>query len=576
MKRKYGIMLLVALCLVCSTVVRAAERDSVWLATRGMGGYDVTFLVLTQEGELLAGHPAFMLKEREDKLGWDTLFFPNTMLMRGNAALGPHGDIFVTSPRGIWRSTDKGVIWQQVSNGYGVLSLTRLNDLWIGNNGWVYVTGFFGDVWRSRDNGESWFKVHGGNTNDFGAMGFHARSKRMYFHGGQGVYYSEDSGTTVQLLQRVGPSINATDMVAHPNGTLFFAGNGKDANGYNTWKTDSSGRWVVPIDTMVKSNRFAIDSAGVVYCHGVVYPLNNPVGITVYSSTDVGASWQEFSENPGPGSVYHFLFAPSGYLYTAGNGIFRTRHRVFTRPVFWGKTRECAGVSFTVIDSLLQSVELDAERSQNVKLRVASVLPSSKAHVLVDLVDKSQPGYYVLRAWNAMGEVTDYASELRVTQPKVQMWRSADTLWASGGYRYQWYADGKVLTDEKREYIIPQQSGLYSVWVLNAEGCEQMSSEYAFVVSSVAEPVAEGALLSVKPQPVRDESVVQYVVVQSGIVRLSLSDALGREVVLLVSGEQLAGRYRQTLQAGSLPAGVYLLRLKSNGAVVSVPLVVQP
>lgn len=84
------------------------------------------------------------------------------------------------------------------------------------------------------------------------------------------------------------------------------------------------------------------------------------------------------------------------------------------------------------------------------------------------------------------------------------------------------------------------------------------------------------ALLAVAPNPFAEHTEVQYVVPQSGMVRLSVSDALGREVALLSSGEQLAGRYSYNFKSGDLPAGVYLLRLQSNGTVVSVPLVIQP
>lgn len=88
--------------------------------------------------------------------------------------------------------------------------------------------------------------------------------------------------------------------------------------------------------------------------------------------------------------------------------------------------------------------------------------------------------------------------------------------------------------------------------------------------------VQHDALLVVAPNPFADHTKVESVVSRSGMVRLSVSDALGREVALLISGEQPAGRYSHVFKAGSLPAGVYLLRFESNGTVVSVPLVVQP
>lgn len=45
---------------------------------------------------------------------------------------------------------------------------------------------------------------------------------------------------------------------------------------------------------------------------------------------------------------------------------------------------------------------------------------------------------------------------------------------------------------------------------------------------------------------------------------MRLYDALGRQVRTVLNEEQ-AGRRERTLDVGSLPSGVYFLRLRSNG-----------
>ncbi|MCS4201471.1 hypothetical protein GGP93_002927 [Salinibacter ruber] len=45
---------------------------------------------------------------------------------------------------------------------------------------------------------------------------------------------------------------------------------------------------------------------------------------------------------------------------------------------------------------------------------------------------------------------------------------------------------------------------------------------------------------------------------------LRLCDMLGRQVRTVLNEEQ-AGRHERTLDAGSLPSGVYFLQLRSNG-----------
>ena len=61
------------------------------------------------------------------------------------------------------------------------------------------------------------------------------------------------------------------------------------------------------------------------------------------------------------------------------------------------------------------------------------------------------------------------------------------------------------------------------------------------------------------PNPTRDEATVRYSVAQAGEARVSVFDALGREVATLADGSVSAGRYETTL--GGLPGGVYVVRL---------------
>ena len=57
-------------------------------------------------------------------------------------------------------------------------------------------------------------------------------------------------------------------------------------------------------------------------------------------------------------------------------------------------------------------------------------------------------------------------------------------------------------------------------------------------------------------------------------MRLSVLDVLGREVALLYDGRQLEGAHAASWSAESVAAGLYILRLESEGAVRTRRLVI--
>ena len=67
--------------------------------------------------------------------------------------------------------------------------------------------------------------------------------------------------------------------------------------------------------------------------------------------------------------------------------------------------------------------------------------------------------------------------------------------------------------------------------------------------------------LSTFPNPTANRAAVAFSVEAAGAVRLSVVDALGREVAVLADGPVEAGRHQAELDATSWPAGIYLVRL---------------
>ncbi len=66
------------------------------------------------------------------------------------------------------------------------------------------------------------------------------------------------------------------------------------------------------------------------------------------------------------------------------------------------------------------------------------------------------------------------------------------------------------------------------------------------------------------PNPFYQATRIRYAVPQSAPVRLTVYDALGRVVAVLVEANQPAGWHEVTFEAGALPSGVYMYRLEAG------------
>ena len=83
-------------------------------------------------------------------------------------------------------------------------------------------------------------------------------------------------------------------------------------------------------------------------------------------------------------------------------------------------------------------------------------------------------------------------------------------------------------------------------------------------IKSEARFPEQTSLLQNFPNPFNPTSDIRFLVSQSGHVRLTVYDLLGREVAVLVDSERMPGTYQVTFDASGLSSGVYLYRLTSG------------
>lgn len=91
--------------------------------------------------------------------------------------------------------------------------------------------------------------------------------------------------------------------------------------------------------------------------------------------------------------------------------------------------------------------------------------------------------------------------------------------------------------------------------------------------TSIDEPIANRAegfeLMPNVPNPFNPTTVIGYRKTDIGRTRLSVHDLLGREVAVLVDGVVAAGEHSVRFNASTLPSGTYLVRLESEGTLLT-------
>ena len=135
-----------------------------------------------------------------------------------------------------------------------------------------------------------------------------------------------------------------------------------------------------------------------------------------------------------------------------------------------------------------------------------------------------------------------------------------------------WAVVGRTpITDDSatsQEVLVGPDGRLYLGVKMAGPADEWVYRTASLYVSVAAEPMppedAAFGLGEPVPNPARGEVAVRYALSEAGVVRITVYDALGREVAVMARGEHEPGTHTARLDAGSLAPGVYLVRLAAS------------
>lgn len=132
--------------------------------------------------------------------------------------------------------------------------------------------------------------------------------------------------------------------------------------------------------------------------------------------------------------------------------------------------------------------------------------------------------------------------------------------WITAGYK-----PGTGTSAEQTEYTwtdnnAPEGTVFYRLLQYDYDGSMRIYGPVTAEISTVT----EFSLGQNYPNPFNPVTTIRYSLAERGSVSLTVFDAQGSEVALLVSGARDAGRHEVQFDASSLPSGVYIYRLEAG------------
>ena len=232
-------------------------------------------------------------------------------------AIAGNGAVYAGSfGHGIFRSLDRGAIWQPVGNGVTdpyILSLA------VTKEGIVYAGTFRGGIFRSRDDGGTWQPVNAG-LKRLEVKALMAVDGDLYAGTGDGVYRLDGSEDRWVVVTSGLDDVLVHALARSSDGTLYAGTSGK---GILRFKRNSSG-WV-RLQHGLKNHEGMIEN----FIRVIV--VDQEQGILagtfdggVFRSTDGGLTWRGISRALPNDSIRGIALLERGLIVATGNGIFKT------------------------------------------------------------------------------------------------------------------------------------------------------------------------------------------------------------------------------------------------------------
>jgi hypothetical protein len=159
------------------------------------------------------------------------------------------------------------------------------------------------------------------------------------------------------------------------------------------------------------------------------------------------------------------------------------------------------------------------------------------------------------------------------TPPFPSITQTGYTLTSSVGISYQWQFNSMDIAGATNQSYDVQQTGYYTVTVTDENGC--FSSTTVYIVIDGIPDFTNGMSATIFPNPAKGMITVEIKGLQTaGSMQLKLLNTLGQTV--FISNEKSgSGAFTKTMDLSAMPAGIYSLEIKSNGAILKKKVIIE-
>jgi len=143
---------------------------------------------------------------------------------------------------------------------------------------------------------------------------------------------------------------------------------------------------------------------------------------------------------------------------------------------------------------------------------------------------------------------------------------AGDSLVSDAAEGNQWYADGVELTGETEQTITPSFSGNYYVIVSDTSfECSSLPSNVIPYYMTFAQEPDIQSMVQLYPVPSKDHLNIICRVTETGLLRIKLVDAFGKDIRIIQDQTEIpAGTYSTMVSCSDLATGMYYCRIQTK------------
>ncbi len=315
--------LFLLIALLFSFSVRIFPQTDIWEPTGGPSGQSIKALAINNAGTIFAGSwlaNGQIFRSTDNGDHWQQVTNWTTQHSVWWLLVTPAQEILAgtNGGAGIYISIDNGDTWAPANNG---LTTNSVNAIAINDSGYLFAATDYG-MFRSTDRGENWQEINTGLPQPYSIMVLTVAvdSSSNIFIGtfGNGVYRSTNNGDTWEEKNSGITQLFINTIVVHPNGSIFAA----PETGAGVYRsTDSGESWQFFDNGLpIWGNTYTLSIAP----NGDILAGLSDGG--VFISSDNGEHWSEYSGGLSSQHIRSLATNNLGYAFAGvGNaGVFRT------------------------------------------------------------------------------------------------------------------------------------------------------------------------------------------------------------------------------------------------------------